>query len=332
MSPSSAYSFYVQAICATNDSSYWTGPLNINTLIQGPIGVNCISGGNPGIVFTDDLETQGGWTGNFGTGTSTGQWNVKSGSTSSTGTGPNGAHSGSNYFYYETSGVNPTSGSIVSPMIDLGTAVDDAELSFWIHAYGAEIGTLNLGIGTSPTGPFSTVFSNTGQLQTSNAAAYQNVGINLASYVGQQIYLEFDYTSGTSFTGDIAIDLIEVVSCISCASPLPSSLSVNSISADSVNLSWTSSSNHICSWLVYLVPSTGQISTTNPISVTNDTIDLAVTPSSTTYGIFMYKQSVALVTRVLFLVQQRFLHLVYLLLHHILQTLTRDFQFVGIRI
>ena len=24
--------------------------------------MNCVSGGNPGIVFTDDLETQGGWT------------------------------------------------------------------------------------------------------------------------------------------------------------------------------------------------------------------------------------------------------------------------------
>ena len=46
LSPSSAYSFYVQAICAGNDSSYWTGPLNINTLIQGPVGVNCVSGGN----------------------------------------------------------------------------------------------------------------------------------------------------------------------------------------------------------------------------------------------------------------------------------------------
>ena len=285
LSPSSAYSFYVQAICASNDSSYWTGPLNINTLIQGPIGVNCVSGGNPGIVFTDDLETQGGWTGNFGTGTTAGQWNVKSGTTSSTGTGPSGAHSGSNYFYYETSGTNPSSGSIVSPMIDLGTAADDAELSFWIHAYGAEIGTLNLGIGTSPTGPFSTVFSNTGQLQTSNAAAYQNVGINLGSYVGQQIYLEFDYTSGTSFTGDVAIDLIEVVSCISCASPLPTTLAVNSVSADSVNLSWTGSSNH-SSWLVYLVPSTGQISTTTPIAVTNDTVDLAVS-SSTTYNFYV---------------------------------------------
>ena len=40
--------------------------------------------------------------------------------------------------------------------------------SFWIHAYGAEIGTLNLGIGNSPTGPFTTVFSTSGETQTSN--------------------------------------------------------------------------------------------------------------------------------------------------------------------
>ena len=76
-----------------------------------------------------------------------------------------------------------------------------------------------------------------------------------------------------------------MVSCISCASPLPTTLSVNSVSADSVNLSWTGSSNH-SSWLVYLVPSTGQISTTTPISVTNDTVDLAVN-SSTTYNFYV---------------------------------------------
>ena len=161
-------------------------------------------------------------------------WNVNSGSTGSVGTGPDFSHSGNNYFYYETSGTNPTSGNIVSPLIDLSTAFDEAELSFWIHAYGAEIGTLNLGIGNSPTGPFTTVFSTSGEIQTSNIDPYQNVGINLSSYLGQQIYLQFDYTSGNSYTGDIAIDLIEVSSCISCPSPTPSSLSVNSISADSV--------------------------------------------------------------------------------------------------
>ena len=52
-----------------------------------------------------------------------------------------------------------------------------------------------------------------------------------------------------------------------------------------MNLSWTGSSNH-SSWLVYLVPSTGQISTTTPISVNNDTVDLAVS-SSTTYNFYV---------------------------------------------
>ena len=280
LNSSMGYDFYVRSLCGSGDTSYWQGPLSFNSLIQGPVGVNCISGGNAGVIYLDDLESQGGWTGNFGTGSfpSSGMWNVNSGSTSSTGTGPDFSHSGNNYFYYETSGTNPSSGNIVSPLIDLSTASDEAELSFWIHAYGAEIGTLNLGIGTSPTGPFSTVFSTSGEIQTSNVDPYQNVGINLSSYLGQQIYLQFDYTSGNSYTGDVAIDLIEVSSCTSCPSPLPSSLSVNSISADSVNLSWQSTANHN-SWLVYLVPDTSTLSNTVPVLVTNDTINLSVNPN-----------------------------------------------------
>ncbi len=160
----------------------------------------------------------------------------------------------------------------------MSTATDDAELSFWLHAYGAEIGTLNLGIGTTPTGPFTNVFSSSNEIQTSNAAPYQNVGVNLGSYIGQQIYLEFSYTSGNSYTGDVAIDLIEVTSCTSCPSPLPSSLSVNSISADSVNLSWQGSPNQN-SWLVYLVPDNSTLANTTPILVTNDTVNLAVNPN-----------------------------------------------------
>ena len=278
LNASMGYDFYIRSICNPGDTSYWNGPLTFNTLIQGPVGITCISGGNAGLIYLDDLESQGAWTGNFGTGTTTGQWNVNSGSTGSFGTGPDVAHSGSNYFYYETSGTNPTSGSIVSPLIDLSTATDDAELSFWLHAYGAEIGTLNLGIGTTPTGPFTNVFSSSNELQTSNAAPYQNVGVNLGSYIGQQIYLEFSYTSGNSYTGDVAIDLIEVTSCISCPSPLPSSLSVNSISADSVNLSWQGAPTQN-SWLVYLVPDTSTLANTTPILVTNDTVNLAVNPN-----------------------------------------------------
>jgi hypothetical protein len=285
LNPSSAYDFYVQAICSVNDSSYWTGPLTVSTLIQGPIGVNCISGGNAGVVYTDDLESSNGWSGTFGTGSTAGVWNVKTGPTGSIGTGPYGAHSGNNYFYFETSGANPSTSSIVSPLIDLSTAADDAELSFWLHAYGAEIGTLNLGIGNSSTGPFSTIFTSIGQIQTGNNDPYQNVGINLSNYLGQQIFLEFEYTSGTSFTGDVAIDLIEINSCLSCASPSSASLSVNGVTSDSVNLSWQGSGNHT-SWLVYLVPNNGTIGNTTPFNVTNDSVVLPVNPS-TTYNFFV---------------------------------------------
>ena len=129
---------------------------------------------------------------------------VNSGGTTSIGTGPSGAHSGNNFFYFETSG-GATSGTIVSPMVDLAFGSDDAELSFWIHAYGATMGTLEVGVGTSPTGPFNTIFTNTGELQSSNSDPFQNVGINLGTYIGQQIYLSFGYTKGSSFTGDMLI-------------------------------------------------------------------------------------------------------------------------------
>ena len=280
LNSSMGYDFYVRSLCGAGDTSYWQGPLSFNTLIQGPVGVNCNSGGNAGLIFIDDLESQGNWTGDFASGSfiSNGMWNINSGGTGSFGTGPDVSHSGSNYFYYETSGSNPTSGSMISPLIDLSTATDEAELSFWMHAFGAEIGTLNLGIGNSQSGPFTTVFSSSGEIQTANNSPYQNVGINLTSYLGQQIYLQFDYTSENSYTGDIAIDLIEVTSCISCASPAPSSISVNSISADSVNLSWQGLSNQ-SSWLVYLIPDTSTIGNTNPLLVNSDSVSIAVNPN-----------------------------------------------------
>ena len=45
LSASMGYDFYVRSICSAGDTSYWQGPLTFNTLIQGPIGVSCTSGG-----------------------------------------------------------------------------------------------------------------------------------------------------------------------------------------------------------------------------------------------------------------------------------------------
>ena len=88
LGPSTAYDIYVQGICASGDTSSWTGPHTFSTPILGPQGITC-SSGNPGVVLSDDLESQGAWTGDFGTGN--GVWRVNSGGTTSTNFGPSGA-------------------------------------------------------------------------------------------------------------------------------------------------------------------------------------------------------------------------------------------------
>ena len=99
------YSWAVRAICSVGDTSSWANGGSFTTPIQGPQGFTCITG-NPSVIFSDDLEAAGGWTGNIGTGTTLQNWTYRSGGTGSSGTGPNGAHSGSQYVYVETSGAD----------------------------------------------------------------------------------------------------------------------------------------------------------------------------------------------------------------------------------
>jgi hypothetical protein len=109
---------------------------------------------------------------------------------------------------------------MVTPMIDLSGALTEAELSFYMHAFGSEIGTLNVGVGTTATGPFTTEFSWTGQYQTSATQAWEHIGVDLTAYLGQQIYIEFSYAAaGPNFYGDMAIDLVQVETCVSCPAP-----------------------------------------------------------------------------------------------------------------
>jgi hypothetical protein len=98
-----------------------------------------------------------------------------------------------------------------SPAIDLTTS-DTSELSFYFHAYGAKMGTLNVKVGSSSLG-YTTVYTLSGQQQTSSSAPWQNVTVDLSAVLGEVVQLEFEYTSQVGqdcFTGDIAIDNITV--------------------------------------------------------------------------------------------------------------------------
>ncbi|MDC6470699.1 fibronectin type III domain-containing protein, partial [Flavobacteriales bacterium] len=283
LSSSIIYDYYVKAICGPGDSSSWSGPFSFNTLIQEPLGISC-STGISSVVYSEDFENgQGSWTG-IDNSTLFG-WTF--GTSPSFLTGPSAAHSGNNYLYFDATspaGSQNTNESVVSPMIDLSSVTADAELSFWLHSYGSEIGRLKIGISNIPTGQFSNVFSYDGQIQTAETDSFVNVGIDLSNYIGQQIYLEFDYTFLGWQYGDVAIDLIEISSCVSC--PAPTALSVSNLTVNSADLSWTAG-NTETSWNIQygtsgFIPGSGTTVgvTTNPYSLTG-------LSASTTYDYYV---------------------------------------------
>ncbi len=226
------YDVYVQDSCAVGDVSTWAGPVSFSTLFSG------CANGVLFPVFTESWENgQGGWSGDIGT--SNAMWRLNSGTTVSSSTGPDGAHDGNQYIYFESSSAGTA--AMVSPAIDLTAGNEAAILSWYMHAYGSDIpgSTFNISVGTSPTGPFATVYSNTftSELQSNDSDPYIKDSTYLSNYIGQIIYVEFEYTAPSSYQADFAIDMIEIASCISCFPP--TNLSVSNIMDNSVELDWT---------------------------------------------------------------------------------------------
>ena len=211
------YNVYVRAVCGVGDTSVWYGPVSLFTYPDGPTGVTCGLGDTNATVFTDGLEAQGGWTGDFGAGN--GIWKLGTGGTPSGGTGPDVAHEGLSYFFFESSTGSSQfdTATIYSPLIDLSDAVGgSAELSFWLHAYGNNMGNLHVGASSTLTGTYTNLAIFSGQIQGSSSLAYANLGLDLSAYAGDTVFLSFTYTRNPlgGFTQDLAIDLIEVNSCI----------------------------------------------------------------------------------------------------------------------
>ena len=194
----------------------------------GPNGITCTpSVSGPSVIFTDEMDDNSqGWTGAVATSPpssgptssfNNGMWEIIApGGATSTDTGPNAAFSGTSYMNFEASGTSDgETALIVSPDIDLtGTILEDAELTFYMHGYGSQMGTLNVGISTTGfDGSFTNEFSWTGQLQSVETESWVQVGIDLSGYLGDVINIQFSQASTGDWHGDMAIDLVEVNAC-----------------------------------------------------------------------------------------------------------------------
>jgi gliding motility-associated-like protein len=256
--PSTAYEVYIRTDCGANGFSNWVGPFNfttLNTPPPAPVGVTCVSG-TSSFVFTEnfDQDPPAGWTGTGFDG-SDGNWDITGAGANSFNTGPANAYDGGagTHLEYEASGDATAIASAISPAIDLTAAIDGAELSFFFHAFGDDMGTLNVNVANDAAGPFTTLFTWVGDLQITDDEAWVPVGINLDAYLGQVVYLEFSYGgAGTGFEGDMSIDFIRVESCGSFCIP-PSAITVANITGTSADISWTPN-NGETSWEYVVVP------------------------------------------------------------------------------
>lgn len=286
LASSTVYEIYVRAVCGASDLSDWAGPVEFtteNTPPPAPVGVTC-SSGNASFIYTAEFDTFDGWTGDLTNTNQDGFWEIP-GDAGSFGTGPDAAFSGANYMNYEASGGATNTASAVSPAIDLSSASDGAELSFYLHAFGADMGTLNVGVGDSPTGPFTTLFTWIGELQTDGGQAWVPVGINLDAYLGQTIYVEFSHTGTGGFEGDMSIDFMRVETCGTfCIAP--SSLNAANITAFTADISWIGN-NGETSW-EYVVQPAGTGAPTGPgTTVTSPNVDLTNLTASTDYEVYV---------------------------------------------
>ena len=135
-------------------------------------------------------------------------WTNDINSTGSGSTGPTGDHTpnGVFYMYLETSCSAIRTANLETPVFDF-TAAPSPQLSFWYHMYGASTGSLFFEVSTNGGGTWTSLWSLTGQQQTSSAAPWLQATVNLAAYGGNSnVRFRFRGVSSTNFTGDIGID------------------------------------------------------------------------------------------------------------------------------
>ncbi|RZS93807.1 T9SS type A sorting domain-containing protein [Aquimarina brevivitae] len=135
---------------------------------------------------------------------------INQGGTPSSGTGPSSAIDGSSYIYIEASG-NGTgypnkNATLNSPCLDLSN-LTTADLAFQYHMLGATIGSLTVEARTDNQGDWLPVFTVSG----SQGDQWNSVIIDLDAYAGNpSVQLRISALTGSSFTGDIAIDALQI--------------------------------------------------------------------------------------------------------------------------
>ncbi len=206
LSGNTCYDFLVRSVCAPGDTAEWVGPFTFCTPcapFTAPYSedfdaLGTALAGNLGNCWNTNPPTTTGFT-----------FRTNSGTTTSGSTGPNGdATTGSGIYLYTeaSSGSAGDETELISPLVDI-SASSNPQVKFAYHMYGATIDSLNVEINDG-TGWNSLMYIQGGQ-QTSNSDPWRDTAVSISAYTGD-IQVRFRVTRGSSFTGDVSIDDVEI--------------------------------------------------------------------------------------------------------------------------
>ena len=241
LSAGTNYKFWVREVCGPSDKSGWIGPILGTT--------HCIAISAP---WSEDFDSTN-WipgSGVYNAGDALAacwvrtpekdtlpasplSWGVRSGTTTTGGTGPFNDVSGTgNYIYAEASSGAPNQEAFIeSPLLDLSGLLKP-QVTFNYHMRGFYVNTLKLQIWVDSTQTWDTYFTKSGN--QGNQWYYEEV--DLAGFAGDTIVLRWSATKGNGAQGDIAVDEVLVNDQPLC--PDPTQFALSGVTATSATFTW----------------------------------------------------------------------------------------------
>lgn len=204
LTSNTGYSFTVRAKDAGGNESTASAIVSATTTANTTTCSSTISS----FPYSQGFESGEGWTQVTG---DDGNWLRDSNGTPSNNTGPSSATEGSFYMFLEASNNNSTGqiGSnataiLESPCFDLSGAAS-ANFTFSNHMFGANVGTLTAQVSTDNS-TWTNVWTDSGN----QGNQWNDVTVNLDSYVGSTIAIRLVGRTGNGWSSDIAIDNLTI--------------------------------------------------------------------------------------------------------------------------
>jgi hypothetical protein len=144
-------------------------------------------------------------------------WSVRQGPSPNQTSGPENAHSGQKYLYFENSFPAPPGNSqLITPCIDLRNVNGCSALEFYYHKFGNGMGNLRIDIDTGDGTALNNqlwingVYEIPGSTNNSKTSPWIKAFVSLEKYQGKIIRIRFTGFKGPNDNGDMAIDAIRV--------------------------------------------------------------------------------------------------------------------------